>query len=672
MKKIISTLLTLALVASSFTFLAQNNEVYGAEDQSKEMEKVLVEVKKVISVPNNLTEFDYNFQNGDKAGEDEDIWMFNWSDKEMEHRISATANASGKILSYREYIEGVESGISKLTYKEGEVTAMNFIKKTYPELASNMKLLKNYGNNSEIFNYNFMLHKDNIPVDFVKINLSVNKMNNKVYSFDFIGDTTISKKFPSKNGVISEEQAKKHYLSNDGTLLKYLSNIDYKTGNIKMFPAYSLKDFNLALDSITGEKVELQKRNIGIYAKDAGGANEASAERSGLTPGEIAEIDKVSSLISKENAEQKAKSYLAHLNSITLQNSKLYKNYLDKDQFYWNFSFENGHISIDAKTGGLISFYTYENDNGKESNIDKNKVKQIGEDYIKNVAKNQKVQMMKEEATDSPFELAYYRQENGISVESNQLSVTVDKNTGKVSGYNFTWYDKATFPSIEKAFNNEKAFVIFNESGKFQLIYVKDSKGEIKLVYKMTEPTNFYVDPINGTKLDYKGSPYVNSVVPEYTDISSHWCETTVNTLKNNGYYLDGTTFSPSKKITQENFLRYLYSPNQRGYDSEEFYKMMERSAIVKPGEKSPNSELMRKDAAKFVIRLLGQDKAASFSKIYKNTFTDNVEADYMGYAVLSNAFEIIKGDKYGRFLGNNTMTNAEAALVVYRTLNVK
>ena len=130
--------------------------------------------------------------------------------------------------------------------------------------------------------------------------------------------------------------------------------------------------------------------------------------------------------------------------------------------------------------------------------------------------------------------------------------------------------------------------------------------------------------------------------------------------------------FKPDNTITQIDFFRYLFVPEMRYYDDEGLYDMLENRGIVKGEEKAPESKLTRQDAAKFLIRYLGLGLAGERPEIYVSKFGDKVEDQYRGYASLCYGLGIMRGDEKGRFNGTKTMTNAEAASVIYNTMKVK
>jgi len=199
------------------------------------------------------------------------------------------------------------------------------------------------------------------------------------------------------------------------------------------------------------------------------------------------------------------------------------------------------------------------------------------------------------------------------------------------------------------------------------------NEGETALVYDFTYAVGgFLIDPANGAKLGWDGKPYKETSMPEYTDIKGHWAESTIKKLLENGYYLEGEKFNPSEKITQISYLRYLYSPIQAYYDDEEFYKMLVNDKIIKENEKTPTLALTRQDAAKYVVRYLGQGKSAEHPEIFINPFKDKITESYKGYAAICYGMKVMRGDKNGRFNGTNQVTNAEAATIIYNALQVK
>ena len=214
---------------------------------------------------------------------------------------------------------------------------------------------------------------------------------------------------------------------------------------------------------------------------------------------------------------------------------------------------------------------------------------------------------------------------------------------------------------------------IFAADKGFGLKYVMAENDKVALAYGYINSETYYLDPFTGQQLGYDGNAYKKQTERSYSDISGKWYETIVTKLLNNGYFIDSDTFSGNSQITQEGFLRYLYAPEQSWYDgSDAFYEMLEAYDIVTKSERAPTQLLTRQDAAKFAIRYAGQGLSAKHYEIYKNQFTDSIQEEYMGYAALAKAFGIMSGDAKGRFNGTNILTNAEAAVIIYNTLELE
>ena len=124
--------------------------------------------------------------------------------------------------------------------------------------------------------------------------------------------------------------------------------------------------------------------------------------------------------------------------------------------------FELGYASVNAATSELTAFSLNMEYANKGGSITKERAKVLAEEFIKKVAPD-KFAAIKYVDTNSLYPIPYLeadygyhnvnfvRQANGIDFTSNTMNVTIDKTTGKVVSYNSEWYDKVTFPSIEKA-----------------------------------------------------------------------------------------------------------------------------------------------------------------------------------------------------------------------------
>ncbi|MEG1585031.1 MAG: S-layer homology domain-containing protein, partial [Anaerovorax sp.] len=243
----------------------------------------------------------------------------------------------------------------------------------------------------------------------------------------------------------------------------------------------------------------------------------------------------------------------------------------------------------------------------------------------------------------------------------------------KIVLYDNQWYSTVKFPEISKAATSLKAFDAAVLNSGFDKKYIRTGNKEFVLAYGFTKQVDYLLDSVSCEKLNYNGEKYAEDGTSQYTDTAGKWYESTVNALLDNGYYLAGDTFNGGKSITQESFLRYLYSPTQKySATTDDFYDMMKNNGIIEEDEIVAAGQVTRQDAAKFVTRYLGQDMVAKHAEVFKDVFKDKVDAEYKGYAAVAKSLGIMQGDSKGRFNGAAKLTNAQAAVVIYNTLNLE
>ncbi len=701
MRKIVSIAVVLTMtVVSVMGFSLPSNQVFAAVGDSKGLEQAIQAVKKVVNVPDSYSDFQHYSNDVEVDGQKQTMWNLTWYSNEQKGGIYASVDGRGQLISFNQYEDNKGTGLATLTKSEGEKVANEFLKKARPDLATNMKSssVDQYGG-SNSFNYLYKLYVKDIPVDFVYAKISVNKFTKKVEAYYMVQTGEQKLNYSDAADKISFDQARDAFLNTGGVSLKYFTYYDYNNKKITIFPAYTSDDQGTAIDSKTGEKVNIYYQNgiIGAPTATADSAGLMKLSKEEFTAEEYRAIEKVSGLISKEKAESIARELIVGLKSLKLNGNSLSKDYME-EKYYWMLNFDKGSASINAQTGELISFNLYNDETKTGKELSEKAALEKGETFVKKVVGNDKWSQLKLQGQQlSPgyprpmmdqekyissmppiygnqdfYLFTYVRQVNGIEVNDNRTIVMVNKRTGEIMQYSTAWFDSVTFPSIDQAMPVVDAFDKFNETGKFTLKYILTEKNTPTLVYQFSQPVSYYLEPMKGTRIGYDGKTYKESTLPTYTDISGHWCEATVKALLENGYYISGDKFNPNQTMTQEGFFRYLYSPVQAYYDSDEFYKMLESNGILKKGEKAPNKELTRQDVTKYVVRYLGQDKAASYGHIYKNPFKDSIPQEYMGYVTLANAFGIVKGDKNGKFNGTVLITNSEGATIIYRTLSLQ
>jgi hypothetical protein len=271
------------------------------------------------------------------------------------------------------------------------------------------------------------------------------------------------------------------------------------------------------------------------------------------------------------------------------------------------------------------------------------------------------------------YNFTFVRQVNGVPFPGNSISVSVDPASGAVMQYNLSWNANLEFPALIAGISPEEAFEVYVDSFDFELFYVRTQDGDMALVYGFRGWVNFLVDHVDGSRLGHDGNPFVDhAIVTSSDDIAGRWYENTVLTLLDNGYFIAGTSFNGGAIITQEEFLRFLYSPWGMSSNRDDFYQWMVSMGIVLSGEIAPDSAISRQDVARIAIRYMNLQRAAQDESIFVNPFSDAVASGFLGYAALVRALGIMQGDPDSNFNGSSSMTRAEAAVVILNLLQAR
>lgn len=664
---------------------------FGAEEDSKGLEQAILNAKNIIKVPDKYSDFTHYSSEGETMDGKVRVWSLNWAEKEGNHGfVSASIGENGVLYQYNKYDGDTEKkGLAKVSKDTAKITADEFLSKAASAYAAQMKQVIDDSNNYSNQEYNFVYQKfvNQVPVNFVTASIGVNKYTGEVTSFNQNNPEIKDMEYPSLDKAITAADAEKAYIDKLDVNLKYYSFYDYKQKKMNVFAAYSIFDNkSQAIDAKTGEIIKLYSddrvyRDKQDYAVGITNQSNMAKMNQELTKEETEAVKNASNFISKEKAESILRSTSDIITSDKkVKEATLNKNYIN-NKYVWNISFDNAYGEVDASSGEVIALHCYDYDNIAGSSVSKENAKNIAEEFLKKITPNKFAQTKYKETEDIIYKVSvvdegnaasfnYVRQVNGIEFTSNSLYVQVDKTKGKVIGYNNNWYENVTFPSISQAMTKESAFNKFKEFKTFGMQYAMVDKSKTALVYNFkNSEENYIIDPISGKRLDYTGEVYKENKLPEYTDISGQWCEKIVKELLENGYYIEGDKFNPNTNITQISFLKYLYSPMQNSYNDDEFYDMLIQNGVIKKEEKAPKSLVSNQEAAKYVIRYLGHEQVAIHPEIFINPFKDNVDEKYKGYAAMSYALNIIKGDKNGNFNGTRSISNGEAAMIIYNLI---
>lgn len=666
-KRIISILIAFVMLFSCVAF--------GAEEEKSELEALIPLVKARIDVPDEYSEFSSSME----SSEAEKLWRLNWTVADGNSGIWVTAGEGGFIIGYGRYGGDTDKmwrdSLAEVSLAQAQASADAFLKRTV-DYYKELKLV-----DSELgggFTFYYKLYKNNLPVNFAEAAVTVNSYDGEVKEFYGISKTDYLISYPSPNGIISSEKAKNAYIDDAGVELKYFIYRDYGSKTVKSFPGYTLSDPKKAVNAVSGEILKLDD-DVSLL-KNSGATAEAAADydySSGLTKEEQNELENISGVMSSEQALSLVKKYGLIKSSDELINSSLQKDYFD-DSLSWYIAAGNKTMSIDAVSGYLLNYHSYSDDEeySDEIEVDENKAytemlavaEKFAPPYAKSYKKENNVETNIHSYRNSVMTASFPREENGLEVEGNGITIRLNMDYELVD-YRLEWDRKLSFSKLQNMLSLSEAFDSFDKFLDFHFgySYVDESPT---IVYSPDQSYGFIViDPYKGERLKDNGSVYVQEEKSNYSDISGHWCEETVNRLQENGFYKPGSEFKPDEAITQIEFLKYYYSREAKTYDNDDdFYAYVVDRGVISDSQIAPQSNVTRYDCAEMSCRILGYGDLLSSNEIFNLMFND-VDENHAACTALVSSAEVMSGNKSGDFNGEDYLSNAEAASVIYNLL---
>ena len=675
MKKLVCALVALSLFMPCIT-------VFSDTAVSEDMEKVLIEVKKKIDVPDELTDFSsgMNTHNGN-----EKIYEFYWN-SDSGKSLSAGSDDKGRIKYYYHYTQDrIDAKISPYTKNDIIAKAEEFVKKIAPEAYSpEIGTLvfdeSSYRISSNLhFSLNFVRKMNGITVkdNFVDVSGYITADGPIVDSFNSSIDYD-TEFVPTADVLLTdyEEIYRKTFPSE----LVYYDHYNYQKLNngdeIQPSLIYRLADFNSGyISAVDGEVVIEDAPEYGLFKNESAAMGTASdgALREELSESEIKELGTIDGLISVADAEKILKKlpYVKFNSSLKLQTSRLNKN-SDGEYFYrlyYSNDDTNINTTINAHNGKILSLsnsagWNYDekelNDSAKQS-ADKKTYEFL------NAVAPEEMQTVGEAETEYNGSLVtknYARLVNGIKYVNNGIRVAINAKKNVITNYTLSFTDKEFAPP-ENIITAEDAYIAINKAVPIERIYIK-SDGKYVLCYGMSN-SMVCIDAFTGDVLDNDENTGFN-----YTDMSGHWAEEAVLKLSEVNIGFKGETFNPDSKITQEDLLRLFAAGIKYNHylemNSDELYRQLFNLKILSEDEKAPDSTLKREDAFVYMIRLSELEKVAKLSDIYKIEYADGhlIDSSKIGYSAILSGLGVICGDG-GYLRPDEEITRAEAATMLYK-----
>lgn len=668
MKKIGVVFLILTIILGGFMPIIS----HAKSQLDKELEETIVQVKKLFQISNDYDEFTQRVN----SNNEQTSFYMNWTDsKNILPSINVNTDAKGFITSYNKYYsqsKELDQTLS-ITKSEGEKRALEFIKKVSPDIIDNIKVIQNNSPlylRADSYNFEFYRVENNIPFYNNTISVSINKFTGEANNYNVHWDKKLS--FPNPSQAISVDKAKQAFRDEIGLHLIYktyygIYKISYPR-ELNYFLSYSILNNNKAIDAFTGKAINLNSNRF--YA--AGNQKSEMASDNELTPFEKAEIDKLVGIKDIAEIEKTSREILALDESYKLTNKNLFTSWNNPEEYLWMLQYTKtidnnmlyASIDLNAKTGELISFSRYENqDPFAKANINKEQALQFAKEYLnKNVVdKENQLEYIPDETLEGElnYNFKFSRKTDGIYIENDEINIGVDSVNKRIISYSLRWYS-GEMPSINNIISLDKAYeILFNNISnelRYTTVYktneLGENKEEVKLVYALKTDNPIIINPHSGDFLNYQGKKYVENKIVDYMDIDKSYARDKIKMLSEFGISFTEAKFKPKEKMKQSEFL-YLLWKSQNNTPSEyidsidQMYKDLKNLNIVRAGDRDKDSLITKEEAARYIIRAMNYDKLANESYIFKELWNDEgkISTGLKGYLNIAFGFKIINGD---------------------------
>lgn len=734
MKKIISTALSVIMLASPLTVFAETvsadtaavayvipnveeTDYSSAASDDKALEQAILTVKSRINIPPEYETFTFNKY----AQYGTDFYYLSWDRSDIYGHIDATVTADGILLSCNHYTESENSKahFAKLSVNSLYNKAVSYMKQLNPDIYGNIDIDKDsyyaYISSKEA-SFSLARKEKGILVNGDTGTIRLNKDTGELSSFYISWAAGFKGKDTSE--LLTQSRIKSQYSKLIGLEPYYRINTN-ADGSKKIVLLYRQKTSD-ALDAFTGKISSFNSNYYGGGIYGDGATGEASADmnpRTGggevsLSPAELKAVETEKGLISAESAAKII--FNEKYNAINADEMELQSSYLNQydgtEKYVWSLSFKKTNqdysslgAMVDAADGGILSFYDYTyipyttvnasekkfSEKTSDANVTAALKSYLGEKFSEYKLKTGSVTYTSNNIDTSSNlksgkSYQYSRYVNGIVVDNDYIRVQTNYE-GKLTNFYYNYTD-IEFPFPAKILTEAKALNSLYKQQDLTLGYSLNlsNSGKVTsaLVYKMPE---FTIDAFTGKIVNWDGSEISNGT--GYSDLGGHSAKAMVEKLSQNGISLsaiDGKLM-PDSKISEGDFINlvsqistdwndFYYGYQTKLYDSSRatIAKLAGTASSVSASSNTVlTSPVTRQEAVKCMITALGGKKFAELKGIYSSPYKDVAkDSEYAGYFALADGMGIIKANSSGGINPKTTITRAQALLMVYNYLS--
>ena len=694
-------------------------------DSSEGLKNAIINVKSKIDIPEELTEFSYNYVSNNYSRNP--YWNLIWRDKDYELSIRVNCDDKGNISYYNFYNSNLEKVGPKFLKEELLENAKAEIKKLAPSIAEHMVFEKAVFNGmySSSYTYNFTRVENGIKMPDNTVSVTLRYDTGDIISFSCNWEYDV--KIPSSEILVTEEDAKAKIGENVDMSLQYRNKVEEVDGKnvVKAYLVYIPDKYYVAIDAKTGEIYDTHDEYFSMDDYQDTDALESEnksmmSDSTKFTEAEIEKIEEIKGLISKEDAVKiitSEKSFLISGDAKAVDASLClkYGRYdEDKSEYVWRINLfdprkvdydkgdtyrANISATVDAKTGKILYFrastpgyYDKDSKEWKDINVkySNDECKKVLEAFIKKTEpekfKDTKLsndlecgyvlKIVNDKNVYGGYSYTYNRYNEGIEYSYNNIYGAVDGVTGKIYAYSTNWTDDIVFESPKGAMTAKDAINAYLNTDGFELVYEINNKhyiddnrdadeyydySELYLLEK--EARLVYRTNVNPAII----SPFTGKQLNYNGDVYEDEDEKEYNDIE--GFWAERDI----KLITDlnVNFEGESFMPNKE-ITEKELNDMLQKLGYYGYKEESEKDSLTKIETIKIIIDKLGLTKVAELKDIYKVEFSDlaTINKDDMGYIALAKALNIIGGDEIGNINPNKNVTRAEAVTMAIKLIN--
>lgn len=589
----------------------------------------------------------------------------------------------------------------KISNDEAKEIAKSFVKKMLDEKDFQLEETPYYYYNVKLtepvrYTFSFKKLKGGIPVSDQNAQVTV-LGNGDVVEFYNMSNQSKNLTFDKSEGSLDKEKVLKQFKENLAVDLQYEVNWDFRTGERTVGLVYTPRISNV--HALTGKWETLKGFGDAPPAK-------SKIERIVSEPLKPRESD-----LTVEEAKKLAEQLL----KVPEANGKLKIEGIDERTNYngtevisvhYMYEMRNGgfgsSLEFDKKTGDLVNYYQMRDYNWPMEEEEKDWSHAISEQQAKEAAIGflkelmpSKLHLYAKPTIEGQFEersgiyqFSFPRVEKGITVIGDQLFVSINAD-GTLNAISSDYSEFSDWPDPAKAVAEEQALAKYKENLSVELSYMR--KGESKnydLIYSPKFNDNLFgtIDALTGEWTERYG-------MRSEVTVSHPWAEKELNYLisANILEVKDGKAFNGDATVSRGEALRIILSSMTYFYDTrfgrqEELkqtfenidpkhplYPAIEHAVSIglidaNQAKFDIDAPMTREELAVWYVKVLGLEKAAEHTDLYKVDFEDKdqISKEFAGYVAIANAKGLVKAED-NKFNPKQEVSYADLAVSTIR-----